>query len=90
MRGTYQRYPFACNSHEVMDANATVMDANANERAGAKEMRILGWAERVAFINELPLHTTYRPGELHSFGDLVSRVTAMIGEAASAKEAATS
>ena len=42
------------------------------EHAGAKEMRILGWTERVAFINELPVHTAYCPGELNSFGDLVS------------------
>ena len=58
--------------------------------ACAKEMRILGWAERVAFINELPVHTAYCPGELNSFGDLVSRTAAMMAEAANARKAAAS
>ena len=60
------------------------------EHAGAKEMRILGWAERVACTNELQVHTAYCPGELNLFRDLVSRIAAMMGEAASARKAARS
>ena len=56
------------------------------EHAGAKEMRILGWAERVSFIKDLPTHTAYCPGELNCFGDLVSRVAMEMGEAARAKK----
>ena len=50
--------------------------------AGAKEMRILGWAERVTFINLLPVHTSYCPGELNSLADLVSRIAHILGEIA--------
>ena len=53
-------------------------------------MSTQGWAERVAFINELPMHTAYCPGEPNSFGDLVSRIAAMMGEAASARKPAIS
>ena len=56
------------------------------EHAGAKEMRILGWAERVSFIKDLPTHTAYCPGELNCFGDLVSRVAMEMGEAARAQK----
>ena len=52
------------------------------QHAGAKEMRILGWAERVAFIGQLPVHTSYCPGELNSFADLVSRIAHILGEIA--------
>ena len=58
------------------------------EHAGAKEMRILGWAERVSFIKDLPTHTAYCPGELNCFGDLVSRVAMEMGEAARAQKEA--
>ena len=57
------------------------------EHAGAKEMRILGWHERVAFVDRLPIHTAYCPGELNSFSDLVSRIAAKMGEIAAAKKA---
>ena len=58
------------------------------EHAGAKEMRILGWAERVSFIKDLPTHTAYCPGELNCFGDLVSRVAMEMGDAARAQKEA--
>ena len=58
------------------------------QHAGAKEMRILGWAERVAFINQVPVHTSYCPGELNSFADLVSRIAHILGEIADRKKSA--
>ena len=58
------------------------------QHAGAKEMRILGWAERVAFVEQLPVHTSYCPGELNSFADLVSRIAHILGDIADRKKSA--
>ena len=54
--------------------------------AEAKEMRILGWAEGVAFRNLLPVHTSYCPGELNTFADMVSRIAHILGEIADRKK----
>ena len=67
-----------------MDMNEPAMI----QHAGAKEMRILGWAERVAFMRELPVHTSYCPGELNSFADLVSRIAHILGDIADRKKGA--
>ena len=58
-----------------------MQDPGPIEHAGAKEMRIRGWAERMSFLNLLPVHTAFCPGELNSFADLTSRIADKLQEA---------
>ena len=57
--------------------------------AGPKEMRFLGWAEKMSFTRELPMDVSFIPGNMNSFADLVSRIADKLGEAARRKHAAS-
>jgi site-specific DNA-cytosine methylase len=54
--------------------------------AGPKEMRFLGWAEKMSFTRELNIDASYIPGNMNSFADLVSRIAQKLGDAAQRKK----